>query len=311
MKLERLSENQIRCTLNKADLADRELMLNELAYGTDKAKELFRDMMEQAADELGFEANDIPLMIEAIPISPDCLILIITKVEDPEELDTRFSRFSKYTDIEIDDDDESFTENDDLYDSDDNEFDITVEKADDKDNDNNGFSLLDSTSSLLDTLSNIVENIEQVKKQNESGSNAGFIPLSASLRENSEKKSSGKSTDNKSSESKSSGKNIKKKEASVSYRIFSFQNINDISKAAGMVSSIYHDENTLYKSPIDNLYYLIVKNQSGDIESYQRTCNLLSEYGTNVKGNYAMPYYFSEHFTLIIKKDAIQTLASI
>ena len=95
MKLERLSENQIRCTLNKADLADRELMLNELAYGTDKAKELFRDMMEQASVELGFEANDIPLMIEAIPISPECLILIITKVEDPEELDTRFARFSK------------------------------------------------------------------------------------------------------------------------------------------------------------------------------------------------------------------------
>ena len=44
MKLERLSENQIRCTLNKSDLADRDLLLNELAYGTDKAKELFREM---------------------------------------------------------------------------------------------------------------------------------------------------------------------------------------------------------------------------------------------------------------------------
>lgn len=310
MKLERLSENQIRCTLNKADLADRELMLNELAYGTDKAKELFRDMMEQAAEELGFEANDIPLMIEAIPISPDCLILIITKVEDPEELDTRFSRFSKYTDIEIDDDD------DEIYDNDENDLqdDLingeVIDNSSDSDS-KDSFSLLDSTSSLLDTLTNIVENIEQVKKQNESGANAGFIPLSASLRENAENKSSQKSSDNK--KNNNSGKNnIKKKEtSSVSYRIFSFQNINDVSKAASMVSSIYKDDNTLYKSPIDNLYYLIVKNQSGDIESYQRTCNLLSEYGTNVKGNYAMPYYFSEHFTLIIKKDAIQTLASI
>ena len=111
MKLERLSENQIRCTLNKADLADRELMLNELAYGTDKAKELFRDMMEQASVELGFEANDIPLMIEAIPVSPECLVLIVTKVEDPEELDTRFSRFTKpameeYDDNDIEDEDE-------------------------------------------------------------------------------------------------------------------------------------------------------------------------------------------------------------
>lgn len=32
MKLERLSENQIRCTLYKSDLADKELHLTELAY---------------------------------------------------------------------------------------------------------------------------------------------------------------------------------------------------------------------------------------------------------------------------------------
>ena len=94
MKLERISDNQIRCTLNKNDLISRELKISELAYGSEKAKELFRDMMAQASDELGFEAEDIPLMIEAIPISGDCIILIITKVEDPEELDTRFSRFT-------------------------------------------------------------------------------------------------------------------------------------------------------------------------------------------------------------------------
>lgn len=95
MKFERINENQIRCTLNKADLADRELLINELAYGTEKAKALFREMMQQASYEVGFEAEDIPLMIEAIPVSPDCLVLIITKVEDPEELDTRFSKFTK------------------------------------------------------------------------------------------------------------------------------------------------------------------------------------------------------------------------
>ena len=42
MKIERLNENQIRCTLNKSDLASRQLKINELAYGSDKAKELFR-----------------------------------------------------------------------------------------------------------------------------------------------------------------------------------------------------------------------------------------------------------------------------
>lgn len=94
MKIEKVNDNQIRCTLTKADLADREIKLSEIAYGTEKAKTLFRDMMQQAALKFGFEADNIPLMIEAIPLNADCIVLIITKVEDPEELDTRFSRFA-------------------------------------------------------------------------------------------------------------------------------------------------------------------------------------------------------------------------
>jgi len=94
MRLEKLNENQIRCTLDREDLATRGLRLSELAYGTEKAKELFRDMMQQASYEFGFDAEDLPLMIEAIPASLDRLILVITKVEDPDELDTRFSKFS-------------------------------------------------------------------------------------------------------------------------------------------------------------------------------------------------------------------------
>ena len=94
MKIEKVNENQIKCTLNREDLASRHLRISELAYGSDKARELFQDMMQQAQFELGFEAENLPLMIEAIPVSGECLILIVTKVEDPEELDTRFSNFT-------------------------------------------------------------------------------------------------------------------------------------------------------------------------------------------------------------------------
>lgn len=95
MKIEKINENQIRCTLTKEDLADRQIKISELAYGSEKAKSLFRDMIEQANYEFGFEADDIPLMIEAIPLSGENIILQITKVEYPEELDTRFSKFSE------------------------------------------------------------------------------------------------------------------------------------------------------------------------------------------------------------------------
>ena len=95
MKIEKVNDNQIRCTLTKQDLADRKIDLRELAYGSEKAKGLFHDMIQQANYEFGFEANDIPLMVEAIPLSSETLILLITKVEYPEELDTRFSKFSE------------------------------------------------------------------------------------------------------------------------------------------------------------------------------------------------------------------------
>lgn len=95
MKFEKLNDNQIRCTLNQKDLSDRKLKLSELAYGSEKANALFHDMIAKASDECNFETENMPLMIEAIPVSPECLVLLITKVTDIDELDTRFSSFTQ------------------------------------------------------------------------------------------------------------------------------------------------------------------------------------------------------------------------
>lgn len=96
MKIERINENQIRCTLTSFDLSARNINLVELAYGTEKARKLFREMIQKASNEVGFEAEDIPLMVEAIPLSSESIMLVITKIEDPEELDTRFAKFSPF-----------------------------------------------------------------------------------------------------------------------------------------------------------------------------------------------------------------------
>ena len=47
MKIERISDNQIRCTLNKEDLEGKETLLSELAFGSEKAKGLFRELMNK------------------------------------------------------------------------------------------------------------------------------------------------------------------------------------------------------------------------------------------------------------------------
>ena len=114
MKIEKVNDHQIRCTLTREDLAKRQIKISELAYGTEKARELFQEMMRQASFQFGFEADDVPLMIEAIPINSECIVLVITKTEDPEELDTRFSQFGP----SIQEDNEE-DENEDAGDSDD------------------------------------------------------------------------------------------------------------------------------------------------------------------------------------------------
>lgn len=101
MHIEKINDNQIKCILSQHDLLTRELDLSELAYGTEKARSLFREMIDQAHDDFGFEAENTPLMVEAIPVSRDSIILIITRMDNPDELDTRFSRFSSMSGEDI------------------------------------------------------------------------------------------------------------------------------------------------------------------------------------------------------------------
>ena len=97
MKIERISDNQIRCTLNKEDLEGKETLLSELAFGSEKAKGLFRELMNKAATELGFETNeDNPLMVEAIPVSKECLILVITRVDNPEDFREHYKKLPNF-----------------------------------------------------------------------------------------------------------------------------------------------------------------------------------------------------------------------
>ena len=52
MKIEKINENKIRCFLTRDDLENRHIKLSEIAYGTEKARSLFRDMIPDGADEV-------------------------------------------------------------------------------------------------------------------------------------------------------------------------------------------------------------------------------------------------------------------
>ena len=93
MKIEKIDENSIALIINNEELRNRNLKMSDLSYGSDKAKDLLVEIMNQAKTEVGFNP-DAPLAVEAVPLKDGDIKLIVTKVYNPDELDARYSRFT-------------------------------------------------------------------------------------------------------------------------------------------------------------------------------------------------------------------------
>ena len=246
VRIEKINDNQIRCTLNAKDLSARELNLGELAYGSEKAQSLFREMIQQASSELGFEAEDIPLMVEAIPLSSECIMLIITKIDNPEELDTRFSKFTPLFDDESDDEDDEGAL-------------AGISKADD---------MLD----LLNMLSVMKEKAKKDGDSSDDGNAAKDVNLT---------------------------------------QVFTFPELDDISRVSSILNTFYHGENALYKDRRHGCYCLVVKQSDHTPEEFNKVCNILTEYGRRLKSTYSTESYFQEHLECIIRADAVSRMSSL
>jgi adapter protein MecA 1/2 len=253
MKIEKVNENQIRCTLTKTDLQSRQIRISELAYGSEKAKTLFRDMIQQANQDFGFEVNDIPLMIEAIPTSADSLILMITKVEYPEELDTRFSRFSNPDEA--------------LYDLD--EF-----------------------------------------------SSAGTLPMQGAddILDWFEKLGREKAKEDPAKESEedteTSARDIPVARVDLT-KMFEFSSIDQVIRLASVLNGYYTGRNDLYKNVKKNRFYLMLHNSEHTPQEFNKVCNIISEYARQKNYTGAIGAFFEEHGKLIIRANALQTLAAL
>ena len=247
MKIERINDNQIRCTLSSFDLSVRNLNLRELAYGSEKARNLFREMIQKASSEVGFEAEDIPLMVEAIPLSNESVVLVITKIEDPDELDTRFSKFSPYSE--------------------------------------------EGSDALSQLASELLEGADGLAKL--LGLPVAGHEERASLE--------GETAESDSSES----------QQAPSTRIYTFNSLDQIFAAARACGDLYGGINTLYKKPDTFQYYLVVKEEGADKLSFSRVCNILSDYGTKIRYEYASEAYYTEHYEVICKDQALQIFKNI
>lgn len=250
MRIERINENSIRCTLTSFDLSVRNLNLRELAYGSEKARKLFDEMMSKASSEVGFNAENTPIMIEAIPMSSDSIQLIISKVSNPEELDTRFSRF---------------TQNPALT----KETESWINKL---------------ASALLEGADGFAE---QLKKANqEAQAKAGV------------------------SASDSSEQNDTAKSPEHDFRAFAFDDLDLVIKASRSAGA-YTGSSTLYKSPVDAHYVLVIDSDSSEAADFSKACNIISEYGRMIKTVQDSLSYYAEHYKLISGGNAIGKLGQL
>ena len=80
MKIEKISDTQVKFILSEEDLAGKDIKLEDLAVSNDKTKELFQDILSKALDECGFAVDDAPLMVEALPVAIDSIMIIVTKL---------------------------------------------------------------------------------------------------------------------------------------------------------------------------------------------------------------------------------------
>lgn len=272
MKIEKINDTQIRCTLTKDDLASRRIKLSELAYGTDKARSLFQDMMQQAHHQFGFKLDSSPLMIEAIPISPDSIVLNITKVEDPEELDTRFSKFSPPTD----------------------------------DADTATASRFSGADDILDLFQKICDAKNKAQANPElPGSQEGqeVLPDSQALQGASPAAQNPAAQETSGAEAPAEPVNL--------VQSFCFQKLDDVILAAHGLCSFYSGRNSLYKQESTGTYKLILHQSDCTPELFNKICNILSEYGMSQPFSASGEACLIEHGSLLIEDSALQNLASL
>ena len=276
MKIERISENSIKCTLTSFDLSVRDLNIKELAYGTDKVRKLFTEMMTRASNEVGFEADGTPIMIEAIPLSSDSIQLVITKVDNPEELDARFSRFSP-----------------------------GPQGAGAKQGKGEDW-LHKLTSELLEGAAGF---LAQVQSSQENSGNAnegpGGIPGGPGLLGGIPVMPGAKP-----GAPKAKKKQPQQEVPENSCRAIGFDDLDTIFKAV-RAAAFYDGESTLYKKPETGKYVLLIRGTQENHDSFAKVCNILTEYGYSIHTTAGTGAYFDEHYEVISASPAIKKLAAV
>ena len=84
-----------------------------------------------------------------------------------------------------------------------------------------------------------------------------------------------------------------------------------MSKISSVLDGYYYGENSLFRDAQTHLFYLVVHKSSHTPEEFNKVCNILSEYSTQISFSKSIEAYFNEHFDCMIRSKALQQFAAI
>jgi len=90
MRIEKISDTQMKFILKQPDLEERDIKISELSHSSDKTQRLFKEIIRLAQDEGAFPSESTPYLIEAMRLGVDTLAVVVTKI-DAEELEKRYN----------------------------------------------------------------------------------------------------------------------------------------------------------------------------------------------------------------------------
>lgn len=253
MKIEKINENRIKCTLSKSDLDARQLSIKELASGSGKAQKLISEMIETAGKEFDFHINNEPVIIEAAQLPDGEVHFYISKGGTAPILNHDAKDKTTFT--------------------------ITTSKETLESN-------IPAPTPTYAEAKEAIDHFFDFAKQQVLGKFAelpevesGPMPAPSPI--------------------------PMKKPASapvlpeVLTRTFMYTSRYYAFKSLEALKKVYLGNVSVYENPNTSSYYVVIYGVPADADTFNRTCNLLTEYGAQLKLQCSNESYYREHYDLI------------
>lgn len=309
MKIERINDRKIRCELDRADLEARNITPAELTSRSEKVRALFRELLAIASRDLNFEFHNIPLMVEVVSLVSGNLCLIVTKVVDQKnpklgfngnERTGKLPGFVSESPHMIEISPSEYTNTNNLNDIDDLSEQEDWDPSSEDQNSQPGRNSNQSDAHGLDDGSADKQGLYEGKRLFDLWQLDSLYNL---YNDSNFAKRSMIRADKTNSRILSSPFCI----------TFLFSSFDLLTEYAKQIKPICRFRNTLFKDEKIDSYILVIyfEKKRGQYYKFASCWNTGLEYATFIEDHNIDPYYYKEHCTTMIAKDAIYKLSSL